>query len=85
MAKDIMMSFCGVLKTHFFLSSMGSTMRAEAAMEIIGVLASDTTSIMASELGVVLEPRITSTLLSLMSFRVFPTAAVVSEASSSTM
>jgi hypothetical protein len=36
-------------------------------------------------LGVVVEPRITSTLLSEMSLRVFATAAVVSLASSSTM
>ena len=48
-----MMSFCGVLKTHFRLASTGSTMRAEAAIEIIGVCASATTSIIASEFGVV--------------------------------
>ena len=84
-ASDIMMSFCGVLKTHLRLSSMGSTMRAEAAMEIMGVCASATTSIMASELGVVLDPRMMSTLLSLISLRVLLTAVVVSDASSSTM
>ena len=85
MANDIMMSFCGVLKTHLRLASMGSTMRADAAMEIMGVCASETTSIMASELGVVLEPRMMSTLLSLINLRVLPTAVVVSDASSSTM
>ena len=37
-------------------------MRAEAAMEIIGVCASAATSIIASEFGVVVEPRIRSTL-----------------------
>jgi hypothetical protein len=51
MASDIMMSFCGVLKTHFFLASMGSTMRAAAASEIIGVCASAATSIIEIELG----------------------------------
>ncbi|MCY1222549.1 hypothetical protein D9M72_346460 [compost metagenome] len=85
MASDIMMSFCGVLKTHFFLASIGSMMRAEAATEIIGVCASLATSIIASEAGVVVEPRITSTLFSAISLRVLFTAAVVSEASSSTM
>jgi hypothetical protein len=56
MASDIMMSFCGVLKTQRFLASTGSTMRAEAAIEIIGVWFSATTSIIASELGVTVEP-----------------------------
>ena len=84
-ASDIMMSFCGVLKTHRFLASWGSTMRAEAAMEIMGVCDSAATSIMASELGVVVEPIIKSTLCSLINFRVLVTAAVVSDASSSTM
>ena len=84
-AIDIMMSFCGVLKTQRFLASWGSTMRADAAIEIIGVRASATTSIMASEFGVMVEPSITSTLCSLISLRVLVTAAVVSEASSSTM
>jgi hypothetical protein len=77
MASDIMMSFCGVLKTQRFLASCGSTM-AEAPSEIIGVWASATASIMASELGVVLEPITTSTLLSAISFLVLLTAAVVS-------
>ncbi len=85
MASDIMMSFCGVLNTHLRLSSMGSTMRAEAAIEIIGTFSSATTSIMASELGVTVEPMTMSTLFSLISLRVFDTAAVVSDASSSTM
>ena len=52
---------------------------------MISVAASAATSIMASEAGVVVEPRITSTLFSAMSLRVLLTAAVVSEASSSTM
>ncbi len=67
------------------MASIGSTMRAEAATEIIGTLASLTTSIMASEVGVVDEPSTMSTLFSVMSLRVLATAAVVSEASSSTM
>ena len=58
---------------------------AEAASVIIGVLPSATTSIMASELGVMLEPMMMSALLSLMSLRVLATAAVVSEASSRMM
>ena len=84
-ASDIMMSFCGVLKTQRLLASIGSTMRAEAAIEIIGVCASATTSIIASEFGVVVEPRMMSTLFSVISLRVLATAAVVSDASSSTM
>ena len=80
-----MMSFCGVLKTQRFFASTGSTMRAEAAIEIIGVSLSATTSIIASEFGVVVEPRTTSTLFSVISLRVLVTAVVVSEASSSTM
>mgnify|MGYP006920578462 CR=1 FL=1 len=84
-AMAIMMSFCGVLKTQRFLASTGSTMRAEAAIEIMGVWLSLTTSIIASELGVVVEPMITSTLCSVISLRALVTAAVVSDASSSTM
>ncbi|KFB74545.1 MAG: hypothetical protein AW09_000125 [Candidatus Accumulibacter phosphatis] len=57
-------------------------MRAEAAMAIIGVSASAATSIIASELGVIVEPMRTSTLFSASSLRVFLTAVVVSEASS---
>ena len=38
-ASDIMMSFCGVLKTQRRLASTGSTIVAEAAIEIIGVCA----------------------------------------------
>ena len=60
-------------------------MRADAAIEIIGVSASAATSIIASEFGVIVEPRITSTLSSLMSLRVLVTARVVSDASSSTI
>ena len=82
MAPAIMLSFWGVLKTHFFLSSMGVMILAEAPSVIMGVLLSATTSIMARELGVVLEPTMMSALLSLMSLRVLETAAVVSDASS---
>ena len=60
-------------------------MRIDDASEITGVSASANTSIMASELGVVVEPMIASTLCSPISFRVFCTAVVVSVASSSTM
>ena len=61
---------------------MGVMIRAEAPSVIMGVLLSATTSIMARELGVVLEPTMMSALLSLMSLRVLETAAVVSDASS---
>ncbi len=84
-ASDIMMSFCGVLKTQRRFASIGSTMRADAAIEIIGVCASATTSIIASEFGVVVEPSTMSTLFSVISLRVLLTALVVSDASSSTM
>ncbi len=85
MASAIMMSFCGVLKTHRFFASIGSTMRAEAAIEIIGTCASDTASIIASEFGVTVEPTTTSTLCSVISLRVLATAVVVSDASSRMM
>ena len=84
-ARAIMMSFCGVLKTQRRLASMGSTMRAEAAIEIMGVPDSDTASIIASEFGVTVEPMMRSTLFSVISLRVLATAVVVSDASSSTM
>ena len=84
-ASDIMMSFCGVLKTQRRFASIGSTMRADAAIEIIGVWFSATTSIIASEFGVVVEPITTSTLFSVISRRALATALVVSDASSSTM
>ena len=80
-----MMSFCGVLKTQRRLASTGSTIAADAAIEIIGVCDSAATSIIASEFGVVVEPSTMSTLLSVMSFRALATAVVVSEASSRTM
>ena len=51
----------------------------------MGVFDSVTASIIASELGVVVEPSTMSTLFSEISLRVLVTAAVVSEASSSTM
>src|ERR1700712_4058098 len=56
MASDIMMSFCGVLKTQRRLASTGSTIAAEAAIEIIGVCDSAATSIIASEFGGVVAP-----------------------------
>ena len=84
-ASDIMMSFCGVLKIHLRLASTGSTIAADAAIEIIGVCDSEATSIIASEFGVVVEPSRTSTLLSVTSFLALATAVVVSEASSRTM
>ncbi len=78
-------SFCGVLKTQRRLASTGSTMRLDAAIEIIGVSLSAATSIIASEFGVMVEPTMTSTLSSVISLRAFLTAVVVSDASSSTM
>ncbi len=60
-------------------------MAADAPSEIMGVCASATTSIMASEVGVVEEPMMTSTLRSVISLRVLVTVCVVSEASSSRM
>ena len=83
MASAIMMSFCGVLNTQRFLASCGSMMAAEAPSEIIGVLPSATASIMASEAGVVDEPKMTSTF-SDISLRALVTAPVVSDPSSST-
>ena len=56
---------------------------ADAASEIIGVPASAATSRIASELGVVDEPMMTSTLSSVTSLRALVTALVVSDASSS--
>ena len=85
MAVDIWMSFCGVLNTHLTFGLAGSTMAAEAAIEIIGVSASAATSIIASEFGVMVEPTMTSTLFSVSNLRVFLTAVVVSEASSRMM
>ena len=64
---------------------MGSMMRIDEASEITGVSPSANTSIIASELGVVVEPMIASTLFSPISFFVFCTAVVVSVASSSRM
>ena len=84
-ASAISESLCGVLNTHFTLGLAGSTIRPEAAIAIIGVSASATMSIIASELGVTVEPTITSTLSSLRSLRVLVTALVVSEPSSSTI
>ncbi len=84
-ASAISESLCGVLNTHFVFGFAGSTMRDDAAIEIIGVSASATTSTIASELGVIVEPTTTSTLSSEMSFFVLVTALVVSEPSSRTI
>ena len=81
-ASAISASLCGVLKIHFVFGFAGSTIRADAAIEIIGVSAAEATSTIASEFGVIVEPTTTSTLSSEMSFFVFVTAFVVSEASS---
>jgi hypothetical protein len=78
-------SFWASLKTQRRFSSMGSTMRLEAARASMGVSPSATASIMARELGLVVEPTMTSTRCSAISLRAFFTAAVVSEASSRTM
>src|SRR5450631_2352397 len=84
-ASAISESFCGVLNIHLVLGSTGLMINAEAASEIIGTSASTTTSRMPSELGVTVEPMMTSTLSSEISLRVFLTASVVSDLSSRTM
>jgi len=84
-ASTIIVSVCGVLNIQAFFGLIGSMMRADDASEITGVSASATMSIIASVLGVVVEPMIASTLFSMISRRVFATAAAVSLASSSTM
>jgi hypothetical protein len=73
------------LETQRRFASTGSTMRLDAAIEIIGVSLSAATSIIASEFGVIVDPTRTSTLSSVSSLRELRTAVVVSEASSSTM
>src|SRR5512134_3282555 len=82
-ASAISASLCGVLNTHLVFGLAGLTIRAEAAIEIIGTSASAATSTIASEFGVIVEPTTTSTLSSAMSFFVLVTALVVSEPSSS--
>ena len=84
-ASAISESLCGVLNTHLVFGLAGSTIRADAAIEIIGVSASATTSAIASEFGVIVEPMMTSTLFSLSSLRVLVTALVVSDPSSRMM
>ena len=84
-ASAISASFCGVLKIQRVFGSVGLMICADAASEIIGVPESTATSRIASELGVVDEPTITSTLSSLISLRALVTALVVSDASSSTI
>src|SRR5438067_6530418 len=85
MASAINESLCGVLKTQRVFGFAGSTIRADAAIEIIGVSVSAATSIIANELGVIVEPTTTSTLSSVVSLRIFVTAFVVSEPSSRTI
>lgn len=60
-------------------------MRADEASEIVGVVPLAITSSMASVFGVIDEPMMASTWFSEMSFLVFWTAVVVSEASSRMM
>ena len=81
-ASTIIVSVCGVLNIHALRAFIGSMMRADEASEITGVSASATTSIIASVLGVVVEPMMASTLLSVISRRVLLTAELVSLASS---
>src|SRR6185312_8510908 len=81
-ASAINVSLCGVLNTQYVRGFDGSTMRPDDAIEIIGSLASATTSTIASELGVTVEPMMTSALSSVISLRVLVTAFVVSDASS---
>src|SRR6266567_552473 len=54
-ASAISESLCGVLNTHFTFGLAGSTIRPDAAMAIMGVSASATMSIIASEFGVTVE------------------------------
>jgi len=61
MADAIIASVWGVLKTQWRLASTGSMIFDDDASEIIGVWPSATTSIMASEFGVIDEPMIAST------------------------
>src|SRR5437764_378733 len=84
-ASAISASFCGVLNTQRVFGLVGSTMRAEAAIEIIGVSDSAAMSIIASEFGVIVDPTRTSTLSSAISLRALVTAFVVSDPSSSTI
>src|ERR1700676_2356632 len=65
-ASAISESFCGVLKTHLVLASVGRMIAADAASEIIGTSASATTSRIARELGVTVDPTTTSTLFSVL-------------------
>jgi hypothetical protein len=60
-AVAICASLCGVLNAQRRRASTGSMIAAEPARLIIGVSASATTSSSASEFGVRLGPRITST------------------------
>src|SRR5690349_3785579 len=84
-APAIITSVCGVLNDHARFASTGSMIRTDDASEITGVCASANTSSIAREFGVVVEPMIASTFDSPISLRVFCTAVVVSDASSSTM
>src|SRR6266568_3527760 len=68
-ASAISASLCGVLNTQRVFGFAASTMRAEAA----------------SEIGVIVDPTMTSTAFSEISLRVFLTASVVSDLSSRMM
>jgi hypothetical protein len=78
-------SFCGVLNTQRRLASTGSTMRLEAAIEIIGVSLRRDVDHRERVRGDRGTDQHTSTLSSVISLRMFFTAVVVSEASSRTM
>ncbi|CFV97413.1 Uncharacterised protein [Bordetella pertussis] len=78
-------SFCGILNAQARLGSdMGSTITADAARAIIGVLISASTSRPASAAAVVFGPTMASTLSSEVSLRMFFTARLTSVPSSST-
>src|SRR5437764_11794210 len=84
-ASAISASFCGVLNTQRVFGLVGSTMRAGAAIGIVGVSDSAAMSIIASAFGVIVDPTRTSTLSSAISLRALVTAFVVSDPSSSTI
>jgi hypothetical protein len=72
---------CATQKTHGYLSGGGAT----GASAICGVFVSTATSATARLAGVIVDPRMMSTLSSVANLRALRTAAVVSVASSSTM
>jgi hypothetical protein len=81
MAPAMMPKSCGIWNTHAALSAAG----ANGASAICGVFVSAATSRTAIDVGVAVEPMMTSTLSSVTSFLAFLDAAVGSVASSSTM